>query len=142
MADYDCSPLWWNDEDKVGNIDPQDLPLKSDTVARLNAWAESYDATLNWDDPATSSGFETAEAEEAFEREGIFLWQQLQKELAPIYKVSYFSDRQGKLLEFEQEIPFLGDDLLIGEFLKSLHLSRYLEKSNNQEFHELEIISV
>lgn len=36
------------------------------------------------------------EAEEAFEEEGISLWQQLQKELAPDYEIVYFSDRLRK----------------------------------------------
>lgn len=109
MADYECSPLWWNDEDRVGNIAPEDLPLQPDTISRLHEWARCYDTTLNWDDPASSSGFETPEAEEAFEREGILLWKQLQEELASRYTVSYFSNRLGKLFNVAEEILYSED---------------------------------
>ncbi|MHC5729637.1 MAG: hypothetical protein ACYTXY_37035 [Nostoc sp.] len=27
MADYGCYPLWWVSSDKIGNIDPETLPL-------------------------------------------------------------------------------------------------------------------
>ncbi|MBW4603268.1 MAG: hypothetical protein KME29_27835 [Calothrix sp. FI2-JRJ7] len=95
MADYGCDPLWWNDEE-VGDIDPEDLPLSNDTIERLHRWAYAYDATLNWEDPADSPGFPSLEAKAAFEEEGISLWKQLQKELAPDYEVVYFSNRLRK----------------------------------------------
>ncbi|MEB3233294.1 MAG: hypothetical protein VKJ64_19965 [Leptolyngbyaceae bacterium] len=105
MVDYKCSPLWWNEKDKVGNIAPEDLPLQADTIERLHKWSKSYDATLNWDDPASSSGFSTDEAGEAFEQEGILLWKQLQEELGTKYEVVYFSDRLHQLLDPETDLP-------------------------------------
>lgn len=83
MVDYGCDPLWWQEPDEVGDIDPATLPLTEDTIERLHRWAKAYDITLNWADPADSPGFESADAEAAFESEGISLWKQLQKELAP-----------------------------------------------------------
>jgi hypothetical protein len=74
-----------------------------ETRARLHAWAESYDATLNLSDPA-SSGFPNAEAAEAFEQEGVSLWKQLRYELAPDYTVFYFSQRLGRLLRDPREL--------------------------------------
>ena len=91
MADYGCDPLWWEESDEVGDIDPATLPLSEGTIKRLHTWASAYDATLNWSDPSDSSGFPSTEAEAAFESEGIMLWKQLQKELAPNYEVLYFS---------------------------------------------------
>lgn len=97
MPDYGCDPLWWND-DEVGDIDPESLPLSSYTIERLHKWAEAYDATLNWQDPADSPGFRSTEAKEAFEGEGISLWKQLQTELAPNYEIVYFSDKLRKVV--------------------------------------------
>ena len=97
MADYGCDPLWWMvGSGKAGDIDPTTLPLKPETIERLQKWAAIYDGILNQDDPA-SSDFENSAAELAFDREGIKLWHLLRKELSPEYEVSYFSDRLGKL---------------------------------------------
>jgi hypothetical protein len=107
MADYGCDPLWWADADKVGNIDPGKLPLSQETIFRLHQWAKAYNATLNWSDPTDSPGFPSAEAEAAFEEEGISLWKQLQKELAPSYEVVYFSERLAKVVTHSRELEAL-----------------------------------
>lgn len=107
MVDYGCDPLWWEEPSEVGDIDPATLPLSEDTIERLHRWAKAYDATLNWASPADSPGFESADAEAAFESEGISLWKQLQKELAPNYEVLYFSDRLRKVLTHESELSVL-----------------------------------
>lgn len=107
MVDYGCDPLWWDESDEVGDIDPATLPLSEDTIERLHRWAKAYDATLNWADPTDSLYFESADAEAAFESEGISLWKQLQKELAPNYEVLYFSDRLRKVLTHESELSVL-----------------------------------
>ncbi|MBD2385800.1 hypothetical protein [Cylindrospermum sp. FACHB-282] len=97
MADYGCYPLWWASSDKVGNIDPEILPLSKETITRLEKWEEIFNAKLNWEDPANSPGF-SAEEEAAFEEEGISLWKQLQKELAPNYEILYFSESLRKVV--------------------------------------------
>ncbi len=107
MADYGCDPLWWADTDKVGNIDPVKLPLSSGIISRLQKWASAYNATLNWDDPANSPGFLNERAESAFEAEGVSLWKQLQKELAPNYKVVYFSESLRKVVTHPDELEVL-----------------------------------
>ncbi|BDI18607.1 hypothetical protein ANSO36C_44090 [Nostoc cf. commune SO-36] len=35
MPDYGCYPLWWVSSDKIGNIDPETLPLSQKTIKRL-----------------------------------------------------------------------------------------------------------
>ncbi len=50
MADYQCWPLWEEGE----NLDPATLPLSAGLQARLTAWAEAFDASLDWDDPGHS----------------------------------------------------------------------------------------
>lgn len=105
MADYGCDPLWWVDAG-IGNIDPTKLPLSEDRIKRLYKWAEVYNNTLNWDDPASSS-LPNTEAEKAFEQEGINLWRQLQKELEPNYEVVYFSDRLRRVVNHPNELEVL-----------------------------------
>lgn len=97
MADYHCWPLWWAGDHDPGNIDPATLPLAPDTIGRLEAWSDTFDANLNLDDPA-SSGFASETAAVAFEQEGLELWRQLQQELTPQYEVTYYSLRQRRLL--------------------------------------------
>ena len=106
MADYECYPLWWASSEKVGDIDPETMPLSEETVSRLEKWADIYDAKLNWEDP-NSSGFPTLEAKAAFEQEGISLWKQLQKELAPNYEVIYFSEQLRKIVTDTNELESL-----------------------------------
>jgi hypothetical protein len=106
MADYGCDPLWWADVDKVGNIDPARLPLNKETINRLRKWANSYNATLNLQDPANSPDL-SPEEEAAFEQEGISLWKQLQKELAPNYEVIYFSEQLRQVVTNTNELESL-----------------------------------
>ena len=101
MADYNYCPLW--DLDDVGDIEPSELPLSPQTVARLLQWQKTYDGIMNWDDPATAD-FAGEEERVAFEREGISLWQQLQNELGDGYEVRYFSQLQGKVLSNMDEL--------------------------------------
>ncbi len=101
MAEYNYSPLW--DIEEVDNIELDQLPLSVETVERLLHWAKAYDQIMNWDDPA-SSGFASEQEREAFEREGIALWRQLQQELAPEYQVFYFSEKRRKLLKNADEL--------------------------------------
>ncbi|MEC4891582.1 MAG: hypothetical protein SAL07_06945 [Oscillatoria sp. PMC 1051.18] len=108
MADYGCEPLWWADEDKVGNIQPETLPLTDETIKRLQKWAIAYSETLNWSDPANSPGFGSEEARKAFAQEGISLWKQLRQELAPDYEVIYFSEQLGELCFSPEKCKLLG----------------------------------
>jgi len=88
MPDYSCYPLW--DRDDGGDIEPWELPLSEATIERLLNWQKIYEGIIDWDDPA-SAGFASAQEEIAFEREGISLWKQLQKELGDEYEIVYFS---------------------------------------------------
>jgi uncharacterized Zn finger protein len=106
MADYGCYPLWWAGSDKVGDIDPETMPLSEETVSRLEKWADIYDAKLNWEDPGNSPDL-SPEAAAAFEQEGISLWKQLQKELAPDYEVIYFSEQLRQVVNNTNELASL-----------------------------------
>lgn len=96
MPDYFCCPLW--DVDDPTNVDPATLPLSDALRARLQAWADAFDATLNVDDPWASPGFPSATAERAFEEEGRLSWGDLAVESGPGYSVAYYSVVASKLL--------------------------------------------
>lgn len=95
MPDYYSHPLW--DLDEPGDVDPGMLPLSEELRARLRAWAEEYDATLNQEYPP-GSGFVDAKAEQSFEEEGRRLWLLVSKELGAAYSVSYYSVTRNTLL--------------------------------------------
>jgi hypothetical protein len=95
MPDYNCYPLW--DRDDGGDIEPWELPLSEATIERLLNWQDIYDATIDWDDPA-SAGFASEKEKRVFEREGISLWNKLQKELGDEYEIVYFSQLQQRVL--------------------------------------------
>jgi hypothetical protein len=97
MTDYECFPLW-KVGGEIGNVDPDDLPLANELKAALRAWASAYDNTLNQEYPP-DSGFASPAEEEAFEAEGRRLWNELQAQLSPEYKVVYYSSRDSRLLE-------------------------------------------
>lgn len=97
MCDYQCWPLWWDEGQQPGVINPASLPLAQETVERSLAWAAMYDGLLNWDDPASSAWGEGEQ--EAFEQEGLALWRRLRHELGPEYHVLYFSDLYHRLFD-------------------------------------------
>jgi len=85
MADYDCYPFWGEDGE---NIDPSSLGLSETLTRDLNAWAKSYDATLNQDDPL-ESGFASEDAERLFQEEGARLHLLLQREIGGAINVLF-----------------------------------------------------
>ncbi len=96
MPDYQSWPLWGTGE-HIGNIDPKSLPLSDETVERLIAWAQTFDAQLNWDDPGSTVW--TEEFLQKFEQEGLYLWDKLTEELGDGFEISYFSIRQNQILK-------------------------------------------
>ncbi|WP_169389503.1 NUDIX hydrolase [Deinococcus aquatilis] len=110
MADYQCFPLWQHGGD---NIDPSVLALPTELVARLEAWADALDSTLNLADPLSpvpmrATFLRDGENEDAaFEREGHALWWALRAAL-PGYSISYFSTLLGRLVD-------AGDDELLDQ---------------------------
>ena len=103
MPDYCCHPLWGLDIDNIGNIDPETLPLALATIHRLKTYSAAYESGINWDYPPNSPE-PTEEEIENYEQEGISLWLQLQKELAPDYEVSYFSQKTLKIISNPSEL--------------------------------------
>jgi hypothetical protein len=108
MPDYFCYPLWWENSDRIGNIDPASLALSAETIEGLNRWATRYDATLNTRDPANSSGFGDRAEKEEFDREGVRLWLQLRQELKNQYEVVYFHKHLQKLFVNPRELEEFG----------------------------------
>jgi len=119
MADYQCYPLWHVEE--VGNIDPNKLPISTVLKKHLNSWAECYDETLVIEDPKLS-GFKNDKEALAFEEQGQFLWQQLQKELGNKYEIFYFSHLTAQLLKREEV-----EDLVFYSHTKAPPTNVYVE---------------
>jgi hypothetical protein len=111
MLDYGCSPLWWYESEKVGNIDPSQLPLSQEIIKNLEDLAMENDQCLNWDDPANTEEATTTEIE-YFEQKLISLWQQLQTELSPQYQVVYFSEKLRKVITNISEVNFKNELIL------------------------------
>ena len=86
MTDYQCYPLWEASPGEVGNIDPNSLPLSTSLRDQLMDWADVYDKTLNWEDPATS-GFASVYAVDEFKAQGMKLADRLREELGPEFLV-------------------------------------------------------
>ena len=106
MPDYHCWPLWhYSGEDKVGNIDPHTLPLKSATLDRLEKWIQKYDDSLDWDQPNVEKDLPLGFWDD-FEKEGLELWNILIQELKSKFAVVYFSQRFNRvfsnLKEYQQ----------------------------------------
>lgn len=89
MADYGCYPLWWNESNKCGDIDPESLPLSKSTINRLHEWSDTYNSFLNWDDPGNSPKVPD-EVWEAFKQESRELWQLLKSELGEDYQITLY----------------------------------------------------
>lgn len=88
MADYECWPLWWDGNGRVGNIAPSDLGLSDRLSAALRAWSSAYDATLNRDDPL-SSGFASIDDQQQFHEWGERLANRVADELGSGAVVRY-----------------------------------------------------
>jgi len=88
MPDYGCFPLWWDSTHPawahwgrpLGDIDPASLGISAALAADLLAWAEAFDAALNWDDPAAAP-LATPEELRAFDAQAPILAARLAAEL-------------------------------------------------------------
>lgn len=98
MAEYYGCVLWEAGEDRVGEIEPESLPISDKLVRDLHAWAERYDCTLN-KHCGQDSGFSTPEEETAFDVEGRRLWAELRLQLGPAFEVAYYSDADSRIHE-------------------------------------------
>jgi len=103
LPDYSAHPLWTVEPGTSGPLDPRRLPLRPQTLARLLAWSDKYDAQLDLNDPVNSPFLDGPELYE-FEAEGIRLWLLLRGELSPDYEVGYFSQILQKHLRHPDEL--------------------------------------
>src|SRR5690554_3321219 len=78
--------LWEASPGKVGNVDPNTLPISEGLKLKLEKWADMYDATLNYDDQV-KSGFINPEDEARFKMEGEAIGKKLKDELGSGYTI-------------------------------------------------------
>ena len=90
MPDYECYPLWEMQGDGMENVNHENLPISEELKIRLSKWADRYDQTLNWEDPA-QSGFTTHRDKKEFTDEGMSIILRLKEELTELFEItSYF----------------------------------------------------
>ena len=78
MPDYDYFPLWISDNNGLYNVNPDALDIPNELKTSLHSWSDSYDKTLNIEEPLFS-GFSSQESEENFDLKGKRLWHELKK---------------------------------------------------------------
>ncbi|MET9510397.1 hypothetical protein ABZX62_18380 [Streptomyces flavidovirens] len=92
-ADYDCHPVWVRGSDGVrDNVAPGELPVDRRLAEDLERWGDTYDATLNRDDPV-ASGFPSPQDEAAFAERGAHLARELARQLGAAWRVTYYDPR-------------------------------------------------
>lgn len=75
--DYQCWPLW--DDESGSNVNPDNLALSADLVARIARWDAIYQKGYKPDDPLTS-GFEDVTEERFWADEAEAIWEMLCEE--------------------------------------------------------------
>lgn len=103
MPDYGCSPLWWDEPNLVGNIEPEELPLSNTTIEALYQWSEVSITSLDWDDPSNSFSLLVDDIK-IFEHEGLRLWLLLKEELGSDYFITYKSHYLHKVFFHPNEL--------------------------------------
>lgn len=99
MNDYDCFPLWWNEDESgnIGEIDSDTLPISEKTLKKILDWQKKYDNQLDIEDP-TNSNWLSGKELDLFEEQGKQLWKILIDELGNNYKVAFFSQKENRLI--------------------------------------------
>jgi hypothetical protein len=87
-ADFQCYPIWKDDDGLWLDIDPASLSISEGLAADFQAWAAAYDATFNEEYPP-DSGFADQAAEQAFLATGRELSNRLAAELGGDAQVEY-----------------------------------------------------
>lgn len=99
MPDYQCSPLWHHDGDRIGNIDLCEIGISASLVDDLERWAEVYESHLNWSDPAATKW--TKEDETQFDSEGRQLCRRLAVEAGDRFSFFYFEPQSASCVPVE-----------------------------------------
>jgi hypothetical protein len=89
-AEYGCAPIWDLDKNPPVNLNGTDLGLSDQLSARLEAWSERFQRTLNQEYPPFS-GFETQAAAREFDDEGAHLAREIEEALGGNASVSYLA---------------------------------------------------
>jgi hypothetical protein len=88
INEYLAPPLFCPDQEKMGHIDIDDLPLSRNLKEELSLWDKEYQATFN-DDCPLDSGFSSLEDEIRHKNAGMMLAKKIQQELNGEYLIEY-----------------------------------------------------
>lgn len=80
MADYHCDAVWFDSEAGMGPIASDALGISWALARDLDAWADEFDDSIDWDDPGGVPRW-TDEDHDAHDRRGAALTQRLREEL-------------------------------------------------------------
>ena len=105
MPDIGAPPLW--DAERGGPIPLETLPLSSATVERLERWRSTYETYFAREGKYLEQQADSTELD-AFEHEGLALWQLLREELAGKYSVIYQSSRSHDLIVHPDDVGSSG----------------------------------
>lgn len=86
MPEYECYPIWIENEGIFDNIDPEELPISLELANRITEWSDKYESTYNKEDPR-ESGFLNNVDKNNFIKEGEELKKLLIRELNHDYDV-------------------------------------------------------
>lgn len=99
MAEYTPNvPIWWEDGEQVGFVDPAELGLPGPLIDQFLAWNLRYRSLLNRQDPASTPNM-GPEEQRLFEADGLRLARELSNLLGSQYDVLYFSHIEHQLVE-------------------------------------------
>jgi hypothetical protein len=91
-ADFQCYPIWRDDDGLWLDIDPASLPISEGLAGEFDAWAAAYDATFN-DEYPPESAFPDQATKDAFVATGRDLSDRLAAELGAGTQVEYVRTR-------------------------------------------------
>jgi len=87
-SEYLAGPIFCSDQDRMGHIDIEDLPISQKLKAKIREWDDAYQATFNNEYPP-DSGFATPDAQLRHQDEGRRLVKLIREELDGIYTIEY-----------------------------------------------------
>lgn len=99
MPEYGCSPIWISEKDGMfGNADihNNNLSISEELKNEIEKWSKKFEKTYDENYPPDSKFLSEIDAIE-FEKDGILIWENLQKQLNYVIKVYYFSILRNKL---------------------------------------------
>ncbi|MDJ1471784.1 hypothetical protein [Xanthocytophaga flava] len=90
IPEFECYPIWIADAEGIHhNISIDSLLITSALKKRLEEWDSQFQATFNSDYPPDSD-FTSESERDAYQKEGVEIYQQLVNELGNTFEIRYY----------------------------------------------------